>query len=134
MLGDGMVLVHLDARCPGVRVPLKHVGDPQLRLNLSYRFASHDLHVSHEAVSCTLSFAGALFLCELPLRSIFAATSHVTGEAVLWPEDSPAPEGIAAVASTPAPPPALAPAAEGEPNDAPAARPARRRNHLRLIK
>ncbi len=79
LLGQGMVLVHLDARVPGTRVPEKLGSDPQLRLNLSYRFSSRDLEVGEEWISCTLSFSGMPFRCVLPLRSVYAATSHVTG-------------------------------------------------------
>ncbi len=84
-----MVMVELDARRPGVRVPPALRGDSQLRLNLSYRFASRDLSVSDELVGCTLSFSGQPYYCELPLDAIFAATSHVSGEALVWPESLP---------------------------------------------
>lgn len=84
LLEQGMVMVHLDARRPGVRVPQSLRAEPQLRLNLSYRFASHDLAISDEWVRCSLSFSGQVFYCELPLAAIFAVTSHVTGEALVW--------------------------------------------------
>jgi stringent starvation protein B len=116
LLAEGMVLVHLDARSDGVSVPEKFATDPELRLNLSYRFASRDLTLGPDALSCTLSFGGFPFLCVLPYPSIFAVNSHVTGEAVDWRKDAPAPTPIA-----------------GEPQaDVPAA--ARPRGHLRLVK
>ncbi len=83
------MLVHLDARCSGVEVPKKYSSDAELRLNLSYRFASRDLTVGGDAVSCTLSFGGLPFHCVLPYAAIYAVTSHVTGEALVWPEDLP---------------------------------------------
>ena len=86
LLDQGMVMVHVDARRSGVRVPVAFRGDPQLRLNLSYRFASRDLAVTDDYVRCTLSFQGVPFYCELPLEAVFALTSHVTGEALVWPE------------------------------------------------
>ncbi len=97
LLEHGMVMVHVDARRPGVRVPAALRGDPQLRLNLSYRFATHDLSVSDDYVRCTLSFQGVPFYCELPLGAVFAIASHVTGDALVWPETlaaalEPAPE------------------------------------------
>ena len=79
LLAEGMVMVHLDARRPGVKVPRAHRGEALLRLNLSYRFASRDLIVDEEGVRCTLSFSGVPSVCELPLPAIFAVTSHVTG-------------------------------------------------------
>ncbi|MHB8418156.1 MAG: ClpXP protease specificity-enhancing factor SspB [Myxococcales bacterium] len=142
LLSEGMVLVHLDARCDGVKVPAKHAVDPQLRLNLSHRFASRDLCLGEDGVSCTLSFGGAPFHCRLPYDSLYAVTSHVTGESVVWREDMP--DGLPETrAAEPTPLPRLAssqnnlPAASGSrPDDekTPAPAPARTRSHLRLIK
>jgi stringent starvation protein B len=148
-----MVLVHLDARRPGVQVPVKYSTDAELRLNLSYRFASRDLAIGDDGVSCTLSFGGLPFRCVLPYLSIYAVTSHVTGEALVWPEDLPA-EVIAGAES--ALEPRAQPLAEvlaepaaatggsassiesGESGEAeektPASAVARPRSHLRLIK
>jgi stringent starvation protein B len=136
LLDQGMVMVHVDARRPGVRVPPAFRGDPQLRLNLSYRFASHDLAVSDDYVRCTLSFQGLPYYCELPLDALFAITSHVTGEALVWPE---------ALAATLEPLPAqpaamaLATAPEEEPREEVRAGERTKskpplRNHLRLVK
>ncbi len=126
-----MVMVHLDARRPGVRVPPALRGDPQLRLNLSYRFASHDLSVGEDAVGCTLSFNGQPYYCVLPVDAIFAVTSHVTGEALLWPESL-----AAALESQLAPQAPLAVVASTEERAttevSAVAAPARR--HLRLVK
>ncbi len=122
LLADGMVLVRLDARRPGVKVPPRHADDPTLALNLSYRFASRDLEVGDDRIHCTLSFGGVPYRCELPLHAIFAVTSHVTGEAFVWPEALPE-----------AQPPIEEVAAAPEPDAAAAARP-RARSHLRLIK
>ena len=69
LLDQGMVMVHLDARRPGVRVPPAYKADGQLRLNLSYRFQSRDLALNDELVRCTLSFSGQPFYCELPLEA-----------------------------------------------------------------
>ncbi len=140
LLADGMVLVRLDARRPGVKVPPAHASDPDLALNLSYRFASRDLEVGPEGISCTLSFSGALFRCELPLSAIHAAASHVTGVAYVWPEalageplgEPPRPRRRRAAAHPRSPR-----LEEQRPEAAPERRaPARleRRAHLRLVK
>jgi stringent starvation protein B len=132
-LSEGMVLVHLDARLPGVRVPRAHRNEPLLRLNLSYRFASRDLVVDDDGVRCTLSFSGLPYLCELPFPAIFAITSHVSGESMVWPESLPTEarqdalevqRGVLKVV----PSPSLA----EERDDAPVVLPSR--GHLRLIK
>jgi stringent starvation protein B len=133
LLAEGMVMVHLDARRPGVRVPRAHQRDALLRLNLSFRFASRDLVVEEDRVRCTLSFSGAPYSCELPLEAIFAVTSHVTGESMVWPDSLPSeaqrdPDEAQRGVLTAVPSPALSVA----PDDAPAALPSR--GHLRLIK
>jgi len=123
-----MVMVHLDARWPGVRVPPALRGDAQLRLNLSYRFPNHDLSVGDEIIGCTLSFIGQPYYCELPVDAIFAAASHVTGEFQVWPAEPL--EGQRAHAISLA---VVAPAegkgrAKGTDSEVPA------RRHLRLVK
>jgi stringent starvation protein B len=138
-----MVLVHLDGRSAGVQVPVKFAADPELRLNLSYRFASRDLTLGDDGVCCTLSFGGLPFRCVLPYAAIYAVTSHVTGEALVWPDDLP----LDVVAAEPMPQPLLAevgaelPGASGtaspgtsDDEKAPATAVARSRSHLRLIK
>lgn len=133
MLSEGMVLVHLDARRDGVQVPQKHATDSQLRLNLSHRFASRDLTLAEEEITCTLSFGGVPYSCRLPYASIYAAASHVTGEAVVWREDLP--EGLDGPFAEATPSPAVRPAPAHAPAEkTPAPAPARSRNHLRLIK
>jgi stringent starvation protein B len=145
LLSEGMVLVHLDARGDGVAVPAKYAADPELRLNLSYRFASRDLTVGADAVTCTLSFGGLPFRCVLPYGAIYAVTSHVTGEALVWPEDlpldmaaksEPGAEPRAEAIAEPATAARLSPPKEDEvaEDEARATAAARPRGHLRLIK
>jgi stringent starvation protein B len=140
-----MVLVHLDARCAGVEVPSKYSTDPELRLNLSYRFASRDLTVGADEVSCTLSFGGLPFRCVLPYGAIYAVTSHVTGEALVWPEDLPmdlAAQAEAAHRTEPRAEAIAEPAtaarfegpSSGEAEEKTPTAAARPRGHLRLIK
>lgn len=137
LLDQGMVMVHVDSRRAGVRVPVSLRGDPQLRLNLSYRFASRDLSISDVIVRCTLSFGGQPFYCELPLEAVFAVTSHATGEAIVWPETLAA--ALQAPAEEPLPRPAKLEVAASAPGDARdeasgAVSSAPRRGHLRLVK
>jgi stringent starvation protein B len=133
LLAEGMVMVHLDARRPGVKVPRAHRTEALLRLNLSYRFASRDLTVDEDGVRCTLSFSGVPYLCELPLPAIFAVTSHVSGESMVWPESLPSEaqretlevqRGVLKAV----PPPSLSAESDDEPMALPS------RAHLRLIK
>ncbi|MFL5356710.1 ClpXP protease specificity-enhancing factor SspB [Archangium sp.] len=89
-LDKGMVMIHLDARRPGVLVPAALRSESHLRLNLSYRFDPPDLTVGEWGVRCTLSFSGSRFTVAVPWSALFAVTSHVTKETWAYPDDMPA--------------------------------------------
>lgn len=89
-LEQGMVMVHLDARRPGVLVPPHLRGEPHLRLNVSYRFDPPDLSVGEWGVRCSLSFSGSRFKVAIPWSALFAISSQVTKEFWMYPEDTPA--------------------------------------------
>jgi stringent starvation protein B len=89
-LEKGMVMIHLDARRPGVLVPDALRGESHLRLNLSYNFDPPDLAVGEWGVRSTLSFKGSRFKVAVPWSALFAVTSHVTKEFWLYPDDIPA--------------------------------------------
>jgi stringent starvation protein B len=88
-LDRGMVMIHLDARRPGVVVPQEVRTEAHLRLNLSYRFNPPDLSVNDWGVRSTLSFSGKRFLVAVPWCSMFAITSEVTKEFWMYPDDMP---------------------------------------------
>ncbi|WP_338868023.1 ClpXP protease specificity-enhancing factor SspB [Myxococcus stipitatus] len=157
-LDQGMVMIHLDARRPGVLVPVSLRGEAHLRLNLSYRFDPPDLTVGEWGVRCTLSFSGSRFKVAVPWSALFAIASHVTKESWMYMEDMPpellqqpvaprpSPQPMPASAERPRtflrevppepvdelPPPAAAAevAPEGPKDDSPPPR----RGHLRLVK
>jgi stringent starvation protein B len=89
LLDQGMVMLHLDARRPGVQVPGYLTHEAHLRLNLSYRFLLDDLAIDDWGVRATLSFRGQPFLCRLPWSALFALTRSGTEEGWLWPGDLP---------------------------------------------
>lgn len=158
-LENGMVMIHLDARRPGVLVPSSLRDEAHLRLNLSYRFEPPDLSVGEWGIRSTLSFSGSRFTVAVPWSALFAITSHVTREFWMYPDDmpqellqllqkdeaataTPASEPPAArailrevaAADPPAEPSAAdAPGAPGAPDDGPEEKP-KRRSHLRLVK
>ena len=89
-LEQGMVMIHLDARRPGVSVPPHLRNEGHLRLNLSYRFDPPDLSVSDWGVRCTLSFSGTRFTVAVPWSALFAIASHVTKDlAFMYTDDAP---------------------------------------------
>lgn len=88
-LDKGMVMIHLDARRPGVIVPNNLRGEAHLRLNLSYRFDPPDLSIGEWGLRSTLSFAGSRFTVAVPWSALFAITSYVTREFWMYPDDMP---------------------------------------------
>jgi stringent starvation protein B len=146
-LEKGMVMIHLDARRPGVVVPPNVRSEPHLRLNLSYNFDPPDLSVGEWGVRSTLSFRGVRFTVAIPWSALFAITSHVTKEFWMYPGDIP-PELIESSTLAARQPPAIPepegspkailrevvaePPAEEKPEEEPP-RP-RGRGHLRVVK
>ncbi|MGC4118284.1 MAG: ClpXP protease specificity-enhancing factor SspB [Myxococcales bacterium] len=89
-LEKGRVMIHLDARRPGVIVPERFKADFHLRLNLSLRFDPPDLTVGEWGVRETLSFGGARFTVAVPWSAIFAITGAERSEAAwMYAEDMP---------------------------------------------
>lgn len=154
-LEQGMVMIHLDARRPGVLVPQELRNESHLRLNLSYRFDPPDLSVTEWGVRSTLSFGGKRFTVAVPWSALFAIASHVTKELFwMYPDDMP-PELLQQTMVTskvptqevipPAAPAEARPRAvlrevpsesqEPEPSEEPRDEPPTpRRGHLRLVK
>jgi len=84
-----MVMIHLDARRPGVLVPTELKQEPHLRLNLSYRFDPPDLTVGDWGIRASLSFGGNRFRVAVPWSALFAITSYASKEFWMYPDDMP---------------------------------------------
>jgi stringent starvation protein B len=84
------VFVHLDPRRPGVAVPKWFTGQPQLvlQIGLNMPIPIHDLKVSDEGISCTLSFSRTPFWCRLPWHAIWALVGE-DQRGMVWPDDIP---------------------------------------------
>jgi stringent starvation protein B len=104
------VFVHLKPGHKGVQVPLQFQNDRKLCLQLGLNLARpiHDLHVTDDGFSCTLSFGGRPSPCSVPWESVFAMVTE-DGMGKIWKDDAP--------------------------EDAPAKKAASKRpSHLRLVK
>jgi stringent starvation protein B len=88
LLDRGTVMLVLDARRDGVRVPDHLAEDPGLRLNIDYRYGAR-MEVSDDATEATLSFAGEEFDCRLPWESIYVMLSHDSNHPHVFPDDVP---------------------------------------------
>ena len=85
-----MVMIHLDARRPGVLVPSSLKQEAHLRLNVSYRFDPPDLTVGDWGIRCTLSFSGTRFRVAVPWSALFAITPcYAAKEFWMYPDDMP---------------------------------------------
>jgi stringent starvation protein B len=132
LLEQSMVMVTVDARMRGVVVPDHLVADPQLRLNLSYRFGL-PMQLDDAGIRATLTFGGVPFPCRLPWESIYVVVPHSSGEPYFFPGD--APVGLFDGAdATPAAAPQFEvipgePVEAGEPERTPP-----KRGHLRVVK
>lgn len=89
-LEDGLIMLHVDARHFGVRVPLHLKRDSHLRLNLSYDHPGVIITVGDNDVTANLSFNGQDFPCRMPLDAIFGVTSFQRGQLYLFGHDVPA--------------------------------------------
>jgi stringent starvation protein B len=91
LLGDGPILVHLDARRPGVGVPAGLAGDPRLVLRFGYGLtpAIADLEIGDDGLSGTLSFSGVPHRCVLPWPAVYAVVSEIDQRGMVWPDDVP---------------------------------------------
>lgn len=88
LLDKGMTLVALDGGAAGVDLPERLLGDPQVRLNLSYRFGL-PIELDDEGVRARLTFAGVPHDCKIPWGAIYLAHSHVSEEQYLFLADVP---------------------------------------------
>lgn len=147
LLASGPVLVQLDSRREGVRVPADHAGQAQLVLRFGWGLSPPipDLEISDDGIAGTLAFGSSHFTCVIPWSAVFALVAE-DGRGLFWPEDAP-PEARAEIAeessSTGRWKKAPGPADEGGPDpdgDDPPGGPGGpegaekpRRGHLRLV-
>jgi stringent starvation protein B len=90
LLQDGPVLVHLDARRPGVDVPDQFREDPKLVLRFGFGLSPPipDLEVDDHGVRATLTFRGRPFHCRVPWAAVYAVVAE-DGRGLVWPEHVP---------------------------------------------
>ena len=119
LMGEGPILVQVDARRDGVSGPERLREDPRLVLRFGYDLtpAIADLDIGEDALTGTLSFGGIAHTCVLPWTAVYAVVSESDQRGMVWPDDVP-PEAV------------HTPEAEekSEPEPAPKAR-----GHLKLV-
>ncbi len=91
LLQGPSVYVHLDPRRDGVTVPNWFRNQPQLVLQMGLHMALpiHDLDVTDDGISGTLSFNRRPFWCMMPWSAVFGLVGE-DGRGMIWPDDVPA--------------------------------------------
>lgn len=115
-MGDNGHTPHIvvDAGIAGVSVPIEHVKDGKIILNISDS-AAHSLNMSNEAVSFRARFSGVPFDVWVPMKSVLGIYARETGQGMIFSHDAENTESV------PEP-------AEPAPADT------RSRPHLRIVK
>ena len=84
---DEVPYVLVDATAAGVEVPVEHVQDGQIVLNMGPN-AVRDLHISDDYVMFGSRFDGRHFDIVLPMVSVRAIYCKDSGEGMVFPEET----------------------------------------------
>jgi stringent starvation protein B len=77
----------------GVTVPLEHVKDGKIILNIS-EAAAHNLKLTNDAVSFRARFSGVAFDVWVPMRSVLGIYARETGQGMIFSHDAETAEHI----------------------------------------
>lgn len=111
---------------PGVAVPLQHVQDGRITLNLS-PMAVQSLHVGEDPIWFSARFSGRPFDVVIPCGAVLAIFARENGEGLVFGEVEP-PDGEAPID------PGSEPVIETESGDSPEPPKPKGRGHLRVVK
>ena len=89
LLTEGLVTIFVDSQRSDVLVPNQHKYNPQLILNLSYKFYIPDFKIVEDHVEGTLKFGSIPFFCHIPFDGIYGMVSQGLSETVVFPESIP---------------------------------------------
>ncbi len=94
MLEAGTVLVHVNAQHPGIKLPARYMGRPDVVLALHVAPAEDDRVWCDigdpTGIVAELVFDEGPFRCGLPWDSLFAAWSEPLSQMTVWQSDVPA--------------------------------------------
>jgi len=77
----------VDAALDGVSVPLEHIKDGKIILNIS-ESAAHNLKLTNDAVSFRARFGGVPFDVWAPMPSILGIYARETGQGMIFSHDA----------------------------------------------
>jgi len=84
-MGDNSHTPHIvvDASFDGVSVPIEHVKDGKIILNISDS-AAHNLKLNNDAISFRARFGGVPFDVWAPMRSVLGIYARETGQGMIF--------------------------------------------------
>lgn len=87
-MGDNGHTPHIvvDASFDGVSVPIEHVKDGKIILNISDS-AAHNLKMNNDAISFRARFGGVPFDVWTPMRSVLGIYARETGQGMIFSHD-----------------------------------------------
>ena len=94
-MGDNSHTPHIvvDTSIDGVSVPLEHVKDGKIILNIS-ESAAHNLKLTNDAVSFRARFSGVPFDVWVPMQSVLGIYARETGQGMIFSQDTESAEHI----------------------------------------
>jgi len=98
-MGDNGHTPHIvvDANTRGVSVPIEHVKNGKIILNIS-ESAAHNLKLANDTVSFRARFSGVPFDVSVPMRSVLGIYARETGQGMIFSHDAENSEPVAEVA------------------------------------
>jgi stringent starvation protein B len=88
-MGDNSHTPHIvvDTSVDGVSVPVEHIKDGKIILNVSDS-AAHNLKLTNDAVSFRARFSGAQFNVWVPIQSVLGIYARETGQGMVFSQDT----------------------------------------------
>jgi len=98
-MGDNQHTPHIvvDTSVDGVSVPVEHVKDGKIILNIS-ESAAHNLKLTNDAVSFRARFSGVPFDVWAPMQSVLGIYARETGQGMIFSHDAETADQIEATA------------------------------------
>jgi len=88
-MGDNSHTPHIvvDTSVDGVSVPVEHIKDGKIILNVSDS-AAHNLKLTNDAISFRARFSGAPFNVWVPIQSVLGIYARETGQGMVFSQDT----------------------------------------------
>jgi len=83
----------VDASVDGASVPIEHIKDGKIILNIS-ETAAHNLKLTNDAVSFRARFSGVAFDVWVPMKSVLGIYARETGQGMIFSHDADAAESL----------------------------------------